>query len=194
MGKDTVRFSCHHCTHCCTEVVALPTPWDVKRIVKMIGADPERFLEFLAPDEIQGVEKSDPTWIECDDDRYLMALRRTKRGCHFLNPATHLCKIYEARPLLCRLFPFRVIETKTGKFKGFALHQDVECPRNKDGIVPTKPLYDYYIQDEINQEDFHDLVEMFNVKRYKNKDPDDFVTLFMHGLMNFDEWAGVQAS
>ena len=50
MGRDTVHFKCHHCNHCCTEVIALPTPWDVRRIVKMTGADPENFLEFLTPD------------------------------------------------------------------------------------------------------------------------------------------------
>ena len=194
MGKDTVRFSCHHCNHCCTEVVALPTPWDVKRIVKMTGAKPEEFLEFLTPDEIDGADLSDPSWLDVDGEPYIMALHRDRKGCFFLDSKTRFCTIYEARPLLCRLFPFKVVESRNGEFKGFTLHQDVGCPKHKDGVVATKGLYDLYIQDDINQEDYYDLVEIFNKKQYEEKEAEDFVTLFMHGIMNFDEWAGVEAS
>jgi Fe-S-cluster containining protein len=194
MPNDTVAFKCHHCNHCCTEVVCLPTPWDVKRIAKMTGADPDDFLEFLTPEELEGVDDDDPTWLEIDGEKYMMALKRdVKRGCHFLDRKTRLCSIYEARPLLCRLYPFKVIETKSGKYRGFTLHDDVGCPLHKDGVMPTKPLYDLYIQDDINQDDYHELVEIFNGKDYPDKDPEDFVTMFMHGLTNFDEWAGVPA-
>lgn len=188
MGTDTVQFKCHHCNHCCTEVVALPTPWDVKRIAKMTGKEPEKFIEFLTPEEIDDVEEDDLTWLRIKGEKYMMALRRGKKGCHFLNKETKLCSIYEARPLLCRLYPFNAIETKTGKYKGFTLHEDVGCPKHQDGDVPTQPLYDLYIQDDINQEDYFELVEIFNAKKYKNKDPEDFLVMFMHGISNFDEY------
>ena len=188
MGMDTVNFSCHHCNHCCTEVVCLPSPWDVRRIMKMIGADPEDFIEFLTPEEIEEVDMDDPTWLEIDGEHYIMALKRDeKTGCHFLDKKTKYCSIYEARPLLCRLYPFEMLESKKGKFKGFRLHEDVGCPKHTDDVYQVAPLYDLAMQDELNQEDYAELVEVFNGKKYKNKEPWDFVTMFTGGLNNFDE-------
>ena len=115
MGEDFVRFKCHHCNHCCTDVICLPTPWDVRRITKMTGKDPFDFIEFLSPSEVEDVDEDDPTWLDVNGKRYIMALQRDeKTGCTFLNNKTRLCSIYEARPMLCRLYPFKVRETKSG--------------------------------------------------------------------------------
>ncbi|GMV99623.1 MAG: hypothetical protein AMXMBFR84_07620 [Candidatus Hydrogenedentota bacterium] len=182
MGRYHVQFSCHHCNHCCTEVVCLPTPWDVVRIVKNTKQDPYEFLEFLATDEIEEVEDDDPTWLDVDGDRYIMALRRDKRGCHFLDKKTRYCGIYESRPILCRLYPFRLEETRDGEFKGFSLHDDVGCPRYLDGKVPTQPLYELYLEDSKHQKDYRDLVKVFNRKKYPEKRPEDFIELFVTGF------------
>jgi Fe-S-cluster containining protein len=182
-----VNFNCHHCNHCCTEVVCLPTPWDVRRIIMMTGEDPFDFLEFLTPPEIEGVDDDDPTWLEVRGKRYMMALQRGKKGCYFLDKKTKLCSIYTARPILCRLYPFKVIENKKGEYRGFTLHDDVGCPRHRDGQVATEPLYDLYVQDELNQEDYHELVIEFNRKKYPGKKPEDFVTLFTGGFTRFEE-------
>ena len=164
----------------------MPSPWDVKRIEKMVDADPYEFLEFLEPDEIEGVEEDDPTWLSVGGKRYLMALdRHETKGCHFLDRKTKHCTIYKARPLLCRLYPFKVQEAKDGEYKGFTLHKDVGCPKHRDGALETEPLHDLYVQDDINQEDYHELVEIFNAREYENKEPEDFVTIFMDGLSAF---------
>ena len=191
MGMDTIRFKCHHCSHCCTEVVCLPSPWDVRRIMKMTGADTEDFIEFLTPEEIEDVDLDDPTWLKIKGELYIMALKRHEtEGCHFLDKQTKYCTIYEARPLLCRLYPFEMLESKKGKFKGFRLHKDVGCPKNTDDVYQVAPLYDLAMQDELNQEDYAELVEVFNGKKYKGKEPWDFVTMFTGGLNNFDEAVG----
>jgi len=188
MGKDTIKFACHHCNHCCTEVVCLPTPWDVRRIMAMTGEDPFDFLEFLTSEEIQDVEDDDPTWLEVDGERYMMALKRDEKlGCYFLNKKTKLCGIYDARPILCRLYPFKVIEDKDGSYKGFKLHKDVGCPKHTDGIMATKPLYDLYIQDDLNQDDYHELVEYFNKQDYPGKEVEDFVIMFTGGFNSLQE-------
>ena len=193
MGNDTINFKCHHCGHCCTDVVCLPTPWDVRRIEKMTGVPPEDFLEFLEPDEIEEVDMEDPTWLDVDGQPYMMALKRDEvTGCGFLNNDTNFCSIYEARPLLCRLYPFKLEEDENEKYVGFSLHKDVGCPKHQDGVFETGPLYDLSMQDELNQEDYCELVEIFNGKRYENKEPFDFVTLFTSGLLNFDEAVGVE--
>ena len=188
MGEDFVSFKCHHCNHCCTEVVCLPTPWDVRRIMKRTGQEPFDFIEFLTPDEVKDVDADDATWLEVDGERYIMALQREeKTGCTFLDNETRFCSIYEARPNLCRLYPFKVEESKRGKYKGFTLQNDVGCPKYTDGKVEAKPLYDILLQDEVNQEDYHELVDAFNAKDYEGKEVEDFVIMFTGGLLDFEE-------
>jgi Fe-S-cluster containining protein len=180
MGCRFVRFKCHHCGHCCRDVVCLPTPWDVLRIAMNTGKDPRKFLEFLTPEEIHGVNKNDPTWLKIGRGKYIMALQRSaKTGCFFLDKKTRFCSIYEHRPLLCRLYPFKLHETRDGKFSSFTLHTDVGCPRNRDSLVEAKPLYDLYLQDKMHQDDYAVLVEAFNEQKGSTCKPEDFLSLFM---------------
>jgi Fe-S-cluster containining protein len=179
MGKETVHFKCHSCGHCCTEVICLPTPWDVIRIVKGTKLRPLEFLEFITPEDISGVMKSDPTWLVCGGEKYMMALKRGPKGCYFLDKKTKLCSIYEHRPILCRLYPMRVQETRDGEFKGFTLHTSVGCPRFRDAVVEVEPLRQLYVQDTEHQEDYHELVRVFNARRDKNKRPQQFIEMFI---------------
>jgi len=179
MGKTTVKFKCHSCGHCCTEVVCLPTPWDVIRLAKDVGVDPREFIEFVAPEEIDEVNKSDPAWLICGGKRYMMALRRNKNGCFFRDRKTRYCWAYESRPILCRLYPLALNETRKGKYKSFTLHKNVGCPRHRDGLVDTKPMYDLYREDCEHQDDYHDLVEFFNNSDSPGRKPEDFIDLFI---------------
>lgn len=179
MGRDTVRFSCHHCNHCCTEVICLPTPWDVIRIIKGTGQTPDEFLEFITPEDIEGVGKNDPTWLHVNGKKFMMALKRHGKRCHFLDKKTRYCSIYEHRPLLCRLYPFRVQESRDGEFRGFTLHTGIGCPKHNDGVYQTGPLYDIYVEDRTHANDYHTLVDVFNDKDYEGKKPEDFVDMFV---------------
>ncbi len=179
MGRYTVNFRCHSCGHCCTDVICLPTPWDVIRMARETGKNPYRFLEFITPDDIDGVEKNDPTWLKVKNKRYMMALKRSAQGCHFLDKQTKRCTIYESRPLLCRLYPFKLEETRDGEFKGFSLHKDVGCPKNRDGVMDTEPLYEIYKEDAEHHEDYDALVAAFNGRDYPGKKPEDFIATFI---------------
>lgn len=180
MGKKYIRFKCHHSNHCCRDVVCLPTPWDVLRITLNTGRNPLKFLEFLSPDEITGVSKNDPTWLKIGKQKFIMALKRTpEEGCIFLDRKTRYCSIYEHRPLLCRLYPLKLHETRSGDFRSFTLHTDVGCPRHRDGILEAKPYYELYLQDKMHQEDYAMLVETFNTSAPPNSVPQDFLHLFM---------------
>ncbi|HIJ73573.1 MAG TPA: YkgJ family cysteine cluster protein [Candidatus Hydrogenedentes bacterium] len=159
--------------------MCLPTPKDVIRIARATGLHPKKFLEFLTPDEISEVSASDPTWLECDGQRYIMALRRGKKGCVFLKKKSRRCSIYEHRPILCRLYPLRIQEDRKGKFKGFTLHKSVGCPRYRDGVVEAAPLRKLYIEDCAHSDDYNDLVEAFNRDRDPAKKPKHFVKLFV---------------
>lgn len=185
MGKRHVYFRCHHTLHCCTDVVCLPTPWDVIQIVKKTGISPYEFLTFITPEDISEVYKSDPTWLKCHGKRYIMALKRhAGKGCFFLNPARKVCTVYEVRPILCRLYPFRLETTREGEFRSFGLHKDVGCPRHRDGKVPVEPLYQAYLEDQKHQQDYADLVRVFNRKRYRDKRPEDFIKMFYQEVPN----------
>ncbi len=179
MGSRYVRFKCHHCNHCCTDVICLPTPHDIRRIVRETGANPYAFLEFVTPGEIDEVEENDPTWLDVNGERFLMALRRDKHGCYFLQRKTGFCTIYEARPLLCRLYPFRVEEMADGTVSGFTLHKDVGCPRHKDGLVPVPPLRNIYETDNEHQEEYKVFVRAFNNHQYRGKTPQQFIELIL---------------
>ncbi len=179
MGRLTVRFRCHSCGHCCTDVICLPTPWDVVRIVREHRIDPAKFLEFITPEEITQVDDDDPTWLNVNGQRYLMALKRGPKGCHFLDKRTKHCSIYESRPLLCRLYPFCHEETRDGEHLGFSLHKDVGCPRHRDGVVDVAPLKDLLDVEEEHRQDYKALVEVFNRRDYPGKAPHHFVGLFV---------------
>ena len=180
MGRYTVRFSCHACLRCCTEAVVFPTPWDVIRIVRDEGCNPYEILEFITPDDIKGVDKDDPTWLKCGGKKYMMSLTRDEEtGCHFLDQEERRCTIYESRPILCRLYPFKVELGKEDEFKGFSLHRNIECPKNKDDVVLTKPLYEIFQVDQEHHQDYDDLVEVFNRKDYPGKKPEDFINMFI---------------
>ncbi len=180
MGRYHVNFKCHNCGYCCTEVVCLPTPWDVLRIAMNTGIAPLRFLEFLTPEEVTGVPKNDPTWLQVGDERYIMALRRDEvEGCYFLDKQTKFCAIYEHRPILCRLYPFKLHEKREGGLAGFSLHNDVECPRHRNGRYETGPLYDLYLSDKTHQEDYNTLVAAFNKNRKRHRGPEAFLDLFV---------------
>ena len=186
MGRRYVYFKCHHCGHCCTDVVCCPTPYDVIQIVKATNLHPKKFLEFLTEDEITGVYKSDPTWLNIDGKKYMMALKRNSKGCYFRDPVKKICKIYDHRPLLCRLFPFKLRQTREGDVHSFSLHKDVGCPKHRDGIVAVVELAKLWEKEKENQEDYKNLVAYFNSKKDK-KEPFDFVELFVVVVDNKDK-------
>ncbi len=178
MGKKYVYFKCHHCGHCCTDVICCPTPYDVIQIVKATNLHPRKFLAFITEDEITGVYKSDPTWLKIDGKKYMMTLRRGRKGCYFRDPVKRICDIYEHRPLLCRLFPFKLRQTRGGDVHSFSLHKDVGCPKYRDGVVEVTELAKLWEVEKENQEDYKNLVAYFNSKRGPKK-PFDFVELFV---------------
>lgn len=93
-----VKFHCIRCGGCCvgTEMELLPE--DIERIVSL-GHKIEEFAVF-------------------DGERW--RLRNVDGHCVFYDKATGLCKIYENRPIGCRLYPLQVSDD--------GVYVDKQCP------------------------------------------------------------------
>ena len=177
MGKHIVHFRCHSCGYCCTDAVCRLTPRDAVRIAKATGKHPLDFLEFRTPDQMSDVADTDPTWLECGDERYMMVIRHVSDRCFFLDERTVECGIYDTRPALCRLFPFKLHLTRNGEFRAFSLHKDCGCPRYLDGTVDAQDLYRLFVEDDENQDDYIAMVAAFN--EVERDEPEEFVRMLI---------------
>lgn len=95
-----MSFPCRRCGKCCESTEMPLTKDDVERILAL-GYRLEEFAEFRG-----GV----------------LRLKNVDGRCVFNDPETKLCKIYEHRPVGCRLYPLVYVE-------GVGVALDVEvCP------------------------------------------------------------------
>lgn len=84
LGDYEVRFRCIRCGICCTPTEMELLPEDIERI-ESLGY---RFEEFA----------------EVGQDG-IVRLRSVDGRCVFYDPVTRSCRIYEHRPIGCRLYP-----------------------------------------------------------------------------------------
>jgi len=94
-GKTKSYYNCSDCpAYCCSvyERVQL-TPRDIRRLANHFNVTEEvavgRFTKVYEKERILR-RKADPIFGQ---------------ACHFLNPETRQCTIYDARPAVCRQFP-----------------------------------------------------------------------------------------
>jgi Fe-S-cluster containining protein len=118
MSTDSLCARCaRHTTTCCQKTDVYVTPGDVERIAATGERD---FYEFRAPsDSVYMQQDDDPIWprlVYKQPDGTRRLLKQQANGdCYFLGE--HGCRLpAEARPLICRLYPFDF---------------------NEQGIVPT---------------------------------------------------------
>jgi hypothetical protein len=72
-----------------------------------------------------------------------------------------------------------VHETREDEYKAFSLHKDVGCPKHRDDVYQTGPLYAMYLEDKKRQDDYFDLVDYFNDDDSPDKRPEEFIKLFI---------------
>ncbi|MEI8012772.1 MAG: phosphatidylglycerol lysyltransferase domain-containing protein [Candidatus Omnitrophota bacterium] len=79
----------------------------------------------LTPEDVLaiGVLAEDIPWRD-GAERVALCSCRGANACIFLDAATHHCRIYTARPLECRLYPFLLSHEKTG----FRIYAHISCP------------------------------------------------------------------
>ncbi len=110
------------------------TDADVSRIAEATGDDPMSIVRWVSAD---GIELSDvpEVFVQLRQGRRVMVLRHARGGCRYLGTEQNpdACRMYEDRPLGCRIFPFEPTFTKGGSLKHLHLIDTTECPYELDG-------------------------------------------------------------
>ena len=114
-----LRWRCTRCGRCCMDVEG----WD--RRVLLLKKDVRR-LEAI---EQQGFREP------ADEGKFVAVMRKIEGRCLFLGEDG--CKLYESRPLLCRMYPFYVERQGGVYIIGFG----TECPGFGGGDVLSEGFY-----------------------------------------------------
>jgi len=113
-------FQCQRCGHCCR--VADPIdiyPKDIRRLASFFNISEEEMIE----------EYTIPHHSETD----LRAFKATV-PCRFYDEAKKGCKIYQARPMVCRCSPF-LSPSQIG-LQGVEIYED--CPASEENYTKIK--------------------------------------------------------
>ncbi|ASJ16305.1 Fe-S-cluster oxidoreductase [Thermococcus chitonophagus] len=113
--KDNFKFKCiEDCARCCIENDIPLREEDVERI-KALGYEEEYFVDYTK------MFYRGPKFLG-----YAIKKRPFDDACVFLDPETKKCRIYEYRPLACKLYPFILI--KHGDTLEIYIKKDSNCP------------------------------------------------------------------
>jgi len=121
-------FSCHSCNRCCSEQHLLGPLTRAERDVILEG--------FGARNDHAGSDPSNFIPLPTGAQEPVYLLRPRDGRCSYLGP-DRLCRIHrdlgeEAKPSVCRMFPFRAVRTPTGWDAGMSL----SCPTVAAGKGP----------------------------------------------------------
>ncbi|MDQ2645255.1 MAG: YkgJ family cysteine cluster protein [Myxococcota bacterium] len=129
--KELLKFRCTGCGNCCKEPLLPLTCADVIRIRESTGDDPMDFVRFVDEDAID-LEGEPEAFALLAQGKRVMILRHQGGGCRYLGEDLR-CKIYESRPLGCRIFPFDPAFDKRGGLRRLKLIQATDCKYELDG-------------------------------------------------------------
>ncbi len=117
-----IGFSCQKCGHCCRAAFGdnrvLLTQKDILKIAEHTGLSKSEFVTPMLPDDLGpfsfSSETPDISGIDIDTEGYIhtfgwMLRRKSNGDCSFIGDEKECwnrCKIYDARPMLCRTYPF----------------------------------------------------------------------------------------
>ena len=134
-----LKFRCTGCGNCCRDTIVCITDADVRRISEGTGTSPLAFVRFYGHDEI-AMSDNDPSWVRLNKGRRVMALKKTRDRCVFLENSTNRCTIYEHRPVTCRDHPFNLTFAASGALEKISLSRIVKCPHQWDGDIQRREL------------------------------------------------------
>ncbi|QDA30509.1 YkgJ family cysteine cluster protein [Thermococcus indicus] len=156
---EPVPFRCLYCLDCCRGRHIYLTLDDIERIARA-GHDPQDFVTFS---------------VEGNKIRFVLAVREWDLGCVFHDPETGKCRVHDANPIICRIYPFMVSRKPLGvdgempfEYMGqrLWLYYDDSCP----GINAEEP------ETTITPEEIAELGLRFE-REFERTDMDGFVKL-----------------
>jgi len=139
-SKKDLRFKCKRCGVFCCKLGGPPvTETDLKRIGKT-GLNPYDFLEPLRRRHTRHVDAVGILKRKKDGSCIFLEYDRSKR--------LYECRIYEARPDLCRLYPFEFASEGNGKgvLKIIPCCNGLNAP---DGRIVDQEFVEKYLLDAI---------------------------------------------
>jgi len=134
-----VKFSCQMCGECCTRYTITVTQYDAHRIAKFTGLNPTSFLAVVRPHEsVASTYFDTPRIVLGGNDDNVLALKEGHGACMFRKK--NKCSIYNARPLVCRPFPF-TYSLKGSSDADFTVNDD--APKFCKGVGKGSEKFDF---------------------------------------------------
>ena len=131
--KDWVPFRCRLCGSCCRNLRGnlMPEQLDAHRLARFLRERGE--LEFM---EDFYTKYTYPDMLEGFFPIFMMNTAGPDDSCVFLENGR--CSVYEARPRVCRLYPFTAFPGQRGKAFHFFLFLDSNSAHFSDGKILVK--------------------------------------------------------
>jgi Fe-S-cluster containining protein len=169
-----LNFRCTGCGNCCRDTVVCLTDEDVRRISVGTRKSPLSFVKFYSHDEI-AMSDNDPSWIRLKAGRRVMALKKIRGRCVFLDNPTNRCTIYEHRPVTCRDHPFNLTYSASGRLEKISLSRIVKCLHAWDGKVQRRELRTVNNWNERQQESYVAKIKAWHKTTSGRKRAKDFL-------------------
>lgn len=140
-GAELLRFRCTGCGNCCRDPLLPLTDADVLRVAQTTGDDPMQIVRWVGTEDIDLADLPE-VFVQLRQGPRVMVLRHVGGACRYLGTQENpdACRMYDDRPLGCRLFPFEPTFTKRGTLKHLRLIDTTECPYELDGSNDVNEL------------------------------------------------------
>ncbi len=148
------RFQCTQCGNCCSDknTIVNVTYHDILRIKSALKLTLDEtlvilgFYVFEAPPTTLELKKMVVPPIETENGLAFMGLFKKPSGsCYFFDEKTKKCKIYKARPMFCRTFPYSfkiLVDPESKQRKGIEIYFTDKGHEYCEGIDEKNPLID----------------------------------------------------
>jgi len=159
-GLHLLRFRCTGCGNCCRDPLLPITDGDLRRIVDTTRLPARDVINWV---DRHGIDlPGEPeSFVHLRAGRRVMVLRHRRGGCPFLGEDNR-CKIYDSRPLGCRIFPFDPEFNRNRKLVRLRLIEATECLYEKDGSNSISGLYSLHKRTEAELGEYQAKVTEWN--------------------------------
>nr|MDO8084003.1 YkgJ family cysteine cluster protein [Candidatus Sigynarchaeum springense] len=189
-SNEAEADSCDCDGECCHEHTVLLTHHDVRRILQGVDIDPRELVVFFRAREgyVDLEVLGGYPAILMEGEACYMGLRfvvddqDTRRHCRFLDHATNRCGIHAFKPMVCRAYPFLILDGRITR------HKKIRCkhpfhPRTNQAIASLRMII---------QEAYREFEEFKGeVTRWNGSTMDDSFNAFFREFIETDRTGAV---